>query len=116
MKFQAWHLSGYYKFHVPANRIFVLYLLRSFSVEVRCFQHLVYWLTKDVTPGGITDAISEINPSDITPGPLGIWETSPIAEAPQFIAVLASSMLDIGIFNFNHKMMIVDEKYLRIRY
>lgn len=43
------------------------------------------------TGGGIFDAISAINTSSITPGPLGISETNPSAEAPYLIASLASS-------------------------
>src|SRR5690242_10095843 len=41
--------------------------------------------------GGIWHAISAIVSSEITPGPLGIEETSPRAEAPQAIAARASS-------------------------
>jgi hypothetical protein len=43
------------------------------------------------TPGGTRAAISAISLSPITPGPLGIAETSPSAEAPARTAVHASS-------------------------
>ena len=45
------------------------------------------------TPGGAQSAISEIDSSGITPLPLGISETSPSADAPNFSARPASSML-----------------------
>jgi hypothetical protein len=41
--------------------------------------------------GGTCRAISAMADSEITPGPLGIAETSPNAEAPRAIAVRASS-------------------------
>jgi len=47
----------------------------------------------DATPGGITRAICAMRSSAITPGPLGIAETSPSADAPCRIAVHASSTL-----------------------
>jgi len=37
---------------------------------------------KDATPGGTVPAISPINRSEITPGPLGISDTKPKAAAP----------------------------------
>jgi hypothetical protein len=46
---------------------------------------------KVATPGGTTAAISAIVSSGITPGPLGIAETRPRAEAPWRTAVQASS-------------------------
>jgi hypothetical protein len=44
-------------------------------------------------PGGTSAAISAAFSFDIGPGPLGIGETSPIAEAPASIAIHTSSML-----------------------
>jgi hypothetical protein len=44
-----------------------------------------------VMPGGTARAISVIFSSLIGPGPLGIAETSPMAEAPYRIAIAASS-------------------------
>lgn len=41
--------------------------------------------------GGTLDTIWAIKDSDMTPGPLGILETKPKAEAPYFMAVDASS-------------------------
>ena len=41
--------------------------------------------------GGMCRAISAIAPSGMTPGPLGIAETSPSADAPQAMAARASS-------------------------
>ena len=41
--------------------------------------------------GGVRAAISAIVSSQITPGPLGIDDTSPKADAPAAIAVSASS-------------------------
>jgi hypothetical protein len=49
----------------------------------------------ELTPGGIVAAISAINSSGIGPGPLGIAETSPTADAPASIASRASSTLAI---------------------
>ena len=46
---------------------------------------------KVATPGGTRAAISAISSSAITPGPLGMVETSPSAEAPARIAAHASS-------------------------
>ena len=43
------------------------------------------------TVGGTVSAISRINDSEIGPGPLGIRETSPMAEAPYSIARAASA-------------------------
>jgi len=43
------------------------------------------------TPGGTVSAISRISDSAIGPGPLGIRETRPMAEAPQSMASLASA-------------------------
>ena len=43
--------------------------------------------------GGTVAAISAICSSRITPGPLGIAETRPNADAPQAIASAASSTL-----------------------
>jgi hypothetical protein len=48
---------------------------------------------KDETAGGIAHAISRIKSSLMTPGPLGMSETSPRAEAPKRTAIRASSML-----------------------
>ncbi|HEY4932965.1 MAG TPA: hypothetical protein VII23_15450, partial [Terriglobales bacterium] len=45
---------------------------------------------KEATSGGIAATISEINSSEITPGPLGILDTSPNAQAPCLIASCAS--------------------------
>ena len=45
------------------------------------------------TPGGIVLAMVAIVSSGITPGPLGMAETSPIADAPCSIAIHASSTL-----------------------
>src|SRR5690242_19820382 len=45
--------------------------------------------------GGTEAAISVINSSLITPGPLGIFETRPSAEAPSAMACSASSLLAI---------------------
>jgi hypothetical protein len=42
-------------------------------------------------PGGIVAAISAIKLSAIGPGPLGISETNPIADAPCSIAIHASA-------------------------
>src|SRR5215212_1282595 len=47
----------------------------------------------ELTPGGTVAAISAIKLSGIGPGPLGIADTSPIAEAPASIAIHASSIL-----------------------
>jgi uncharacterized membrane protein len=44
------------------------------------------------TGGGIAAAISLIVSSGIGPGPLGIFATRPIAEAPKLIAISASFM------------------------
>src|SRR6476659_1502718 len=49
----------------------------------------------ELTPGGIVAAISAINSSEIGPGPLGIAETSPTADAPCSIAIHASATLAI---------------------
>jgi hypothetical protein len=43
------------------------------------------------TVGGTRAAISAINSSAITPGPLGICDTSPTADAPHSTAMRASS-------------------------
>src|ERR1700741_2741853 len=43
------------------------------------------------TPGGTVCAISRIRASGIGPGPLGIRDTSPIADAPQDTASAASA-------------------------
>src|SRR5215470_3680339 len=48
---------------------------------------------KELTPGGIVSAISAISSSGIGPGPLGIADTSPTADAPCSIAIQASSIL-----------------------
>src|SRR5271157_5228608 len=48
---------------------------------------------KEDTEGGIVAAISAIRSSVITPGPLGIEETRPRADAPCWIASWASLML-----------------------
>src|SRR5258708_31222482 len=48
---------------------------------------------KDPTPGGTVRAISAIVSSAITPGPLGIAETRPRAEAPWRMAIQASLTL-----------------------
>jgi len=45
------------------------------------------------TPGGATAAISAIRSSEITPGPLGMAETSPSADAPWRMASQASCTL-----------------------
>ena len=45
------------------------------------------------TPGGTVAATREIRDSSITPGPLGILETRPTAEAPAATAMDASSRL-----------------------
>jgi hypothetical protein len=45
--------------------------------------------------GGTLQTISAMSSSSITPGPLGISETKPSAEAPYFIASFASSIDDI---------------------
>jgi hypothetical protein len=45
------------------------------------------------TPGGTDAAISAIASSEITPGPLGIADTSPTAEAPYRMAMAASATL-----------------------
>jgi len=45
--------------------------------------------------GGIAAAMHAMRSSDMTPGPLGISETRPSADAPYWIAVLASSTLAI---------------------
>lgn len=51
-------------------------------------------VNKNVSTGaGTALAISAISASSITPGPLGMADTSPIAEAPALIAVRASAML-----------------------
>lgn len=47
----------------------------------------------ELTPGGIVAAISAIKVSGIGPGPLGIADTRPTADAPCSIASHASSML-----------------------
>lgn len=58
------------------------------------FSAVVSLVNKKVeTAGGILFTISLINLSSITPGPLGILPTKPNAEAPLFIANLASSKL-----------------------
>src|SRR5256714_13545784 len=49
----------------------------------------------ELTPGGTVAAISAIKLSGIGPGPLGISDTNPIADAPASIAIHASSMLAI---------------------
>src|SRR5512138_2647207 len=49
----------------------------------------------DETPGGTTFAISAIRSSSIGPGPLGISDTNPIADAPFSIASHASATLAI---------------------
>src|SRR5689334_23764665 len=49
----------------------------------------------ELTPGGMVAAISAINSSGIGPGPLGIADTSPIADAPASIAIHASATLAI---------------------
>ena len=43
--------------------------------------------------GGTFAAICAISSSEMTPGPLGMWDTSPSAEAPYFIASSASPKL-----------------------
>src|ERR1700674_3887228 len=43
--------------------------------------------------GGTVRAIARIKSSEMTPGPLGIEDTSPMASAPASIAVRASSAL-----------------------
>jgi hypothetical protein len=48
---------------------------------------------KELTPGGICAAISAISSSGIGPGPLGMAETSPTADAPCSIASHASATL-----------------------
>jgi hypothetical protein len=45
--------------------------------------------------GGTAFEISRIKASLITPGPLGIAPTSPMADAPAPIAIRASFMLDM---------------------
>src|SRR5438067_9714222 len=50
---------------------------------------------KEVIPGGTRAAISAMRSSLITPGPLGICDTNPNADAPHSIAMLASSTLAI---------------------
>src|SRR5205085_3059589 len=45
------------------------------------------------TGGGTLTAISVINSSEMTPGPLGISDTSPTASAPHSTAARASSTL-----------------------
>jgi hypothetical protein len=45
--------------------------------------------------GGTLETISEISLSSITPGPLGISDTKPSADAPYFIAKFASSTDDM---------------------
>src|SRR5689334_138594 len=47
----------------------------------------------ELTPGGMVAAISAINSSGIGPGPLGMADTSPTAEAPCSIAIHASATL-----------------------
>jgi hypothetical protein len=47
----------------------------------------------ELTPGGIVAAISAIRSSGIGPGPLGIADTSPTADAPASIAIHASSIV-----------------------
>src|SRR5450432_1094205 len=47
----------------------------------------------DATDGGIVAAICAIASSAITPGPLGMLETRPRADAPYWTANRASSML-----------------------
>lgn len=47
----------------------------------------------ELTPGGIVAAISAIKVSGIGPGPLGIADTRPTADAPCSIASHASSTL-----------------------
>jgi hypothetical protein len=47
------------------------------------------------TPGGTCGTISAISASSIGPGPLGIADTSPIADAPYRTASMASSTLAI---------------------
>ena len=47
------------------------------------------------TGGGTDAAISAINRLSMTPGPLGIEETSPRADAPAEIARLASTTLEM---------------------
>src|ERR1051326_3764648 len=49
----------------------------------------------ELTAGGIVAAISAIRLSGIGPGPLGIADTNPIADAPASIAIHASSTLAI---------------------
>src|SRR5579863_264000 len=49
----------------------------------------------DDTKGGICAAIWAIRSSPITPGPLGISETNPMADAPRSMAIRASAMLEI---------------------
>src|SRR5881227_404710 len=49
----------------------------------------------ELTPAGTVAAISAIKLSGIGPGPLGISDTNPIADAPASIAIHASSMLAI---------------------
>jgi hypothetical protein len=48
---------------------------------------------KELTAGGTVAAISAIKLSGIGPGPLGISDTSPMADAPASIAIHASSIL-----------------------
>ena len=45
------------------------------------------------TPGGTVPAIAAMVSSGITPGPLGMANTSPIADAPESTAICASLML-----------------------
>src|SRR5581483_6498994 len=47
----------------------------------------------EVIPGGTSAAISAIRSSLITPGPLGMCDTRPSADAPHSMAIAASSML-----------------------
>src|SRR3989304_351990 len=44
---------------------------------------------KEETPGGMSFAISRMASSEMTPGPLGISETNPRADAPSRIAAHA---------------------------
>ena len=71
-----------------------------FTPQRRCWATMAAGSTSDVSrkvpkAGGAAAAISAIRSSPITPGPLGIADTSPTASAPAATAARASPTLEM---------------------
>ena len=75
---------------VPMQVIFML-----LGVPEQDWAYLCELTDTMMNNGGTEAAIVLINSSSIGPGPLGIFPTNPIADAPKEIACAASSSLDI---------------------